>query len=453
MLFSGFRQRVKQQPQAIALISSPAPHELAPERVDPLAGRLPEEQRWSYIELDQLALRLAARLVKHTAAGDIVGIRLPKGPAQIVAVLATLYAGCAYLPVGLDMPADSLGNHPPARILTCWSSKRPYHHFGCLRGQAEAVAYVIFTSGSTGEPKGVAVCHRAANNTIVDVNSRHDVTQRDVLLAVSSLDFDLSVYDIFGPLSSGGCIVTINENERRDAFRWAELVKSHRVTLWNSVPALAEMLAIALDHLPSIRTYLCSDDLKAHWPSVPYGLPLSGQQYRVVREVDAGHFVDCPDGVTGELWIGGEGLAQGYLGDPQHTAERFVYSPGAAGANPTRWYRTGDLGYWREELLFFVGRLDTQVKIQGHRVECGEVEQTLKALPGIDNALVVPIRQRRALGALLVCDGSDLDLEQLRQRLFPSFTSLYGPGSLPDTRAAVVESKWEARSPVGQPGT
>ncbi|MEB7884718.1 non-ribosomal peptide synthetase [Serratia fonticola] len=468
MLFSGFRQRVKQQPQAIALISSPAPHELAPERVDPLAGRLPEEQRWSYIELDQLALRLAARLVEHTAVGDIVGIRLPKGPAQIVAVLASLYAGCAYLPVGLDMPADRLATIRQRSgmryLLTAadfdlLEQQTPLSSLRLPERAAEAVAYVIFTSGSTGEPKGVAVCHRAANNTIVDVNTRHDVTQRDVLLAVSSLDFDLSVYDIFGPLSGGGCIVTINENERRDAFRWAELVKSHRVTLWNSVPALAEMLAIAEDHLPSIRTYFCSgdwvapslfarlsqlspqtilvamggsteaaiwsneyvirrpDDLRAHWPSVPYGLPLSGQQYRVVREVDAGHFVDCPDGVTGELWIGGEGVAQGYLGDPQRTAERFVYSPGAADANPTRWYRTGDLGYWREELLFFVGRLDTQVKIQGYRVDCGEVEQTLKALPGIDNALVVPIRQRRALGALLVCDGADLDLEQLRQRL------------------------------------
>ncbi|MGF6188801.1 amino acid adenylation domain-containing protein [Serratia sp. 2723] len=468
MLFSGFRQQVKKQPQAIALISSPVPYELAPEQIDPLARRLPEEQRWNYIELDQLALCLAARLVTHTVPGDIVGIRLPKGPAQVVAVLATLYAGCAYLPVGLDMPEDRLATIRQRSgmryLLTAadfdlLEQQTPLSQLRLPEGASEALAYVIFTSGSTGEPKGVAVCHRAANNTIVDVNTRHGVTERDVLLAVSSLDFDLSVYDIFGPLSGGGCIVTINENERRDAFRWAELVKSHHITLWNSVPALATMLAIAVDDLPSIRAYLCSgdwvapalfdrlrkisphtilvamggsteaaiwsneyvirrpDDLKAHWPSVPYGLPLGGQQYRVVREDDVGHFVDCPDGVTGELWIGGEGLAQGYLGDPQRTAERFVYSLEVPDADPTRWYRTGDLGYWREGVLFFVGRLDTQVKIQGHRVECGEVEQTLKALPGIDNAVVVPIRQRRALGALLVCDEPELDLEKLRQRL------------------------------------
>lgn len=458
MLFSAFRQQVKTQPQAIALVGFPADENLSPEHIDPLARHM--AQQWRYSELDQLALRLAAHLVEHTEPGNIVGIRLPKGPAQIVAVLATLYAGCAYLPVGLDMPADRLAKirkRSAMRYLLTASDfadlarQTPLSTPRIGEENPDALAYVIFTSGSTGEPKGVAMSHRAANNTIVDVNTRHNVTSNDVLLAVSSLDFDLSVYDIFGPLSRGGCIVTINENERRDAFRWASLVKSHQVTLWNSVPALAEMLAAAQDDLPSIRAWLCSgdwiapalfarlkacspqstlvamggstetaiwsnafvlnapEDIQPHWPSIPYGLPLSGQQYRVVREDESGQFVDCPDGVTGELWIGGEGLAQGYLGDAQRTDDAFV-------VDDCRWYRTGDLGYWREGLLFFVGRRDTQVKIQGHRVECGEVEQTLKNLPGIENAVVVPICQRRALGAV-VCGHCELTPEQLQQQL------------------------------------
>lgn len=467
MLFSGFRRQVLVRPQATALVSPAADPDLPPEYVDPLFCPL-ETRQWRYAELDQLALRLAARLAVHTVPREIVGIRLPKGPAQIVAVLAVLYAGCAYLPVGLDMPEERLAKIRQRSgmryLLTAEDFKQlelqaPLAQPRTPEGGSnpEALAYVIFTSGSTGEPKGVAISHRAANNTVVDINTRHQVTGSDVLLAVSSLDFDLSVYDIFGPLSAGATIVTINENERRDAFRWAECVNVHQVTLWNSVPALAAMLSAATEHLSSVRAWLCSgdwiapslfselqkiapnsvliamggsteaaiwsneyvirsaDDLKAHWPSVPYGLPLSGQQYRVVREDEAGRFEDCPDGVTGELWIGGEGLAQGYQGDPERTAEKFVYVRVTPESGMTRWYRTGDLGYWREGLLFFVGRVDTLVKVQGHRVECGEIEQALKNLPGIDHAVVVPIRQRRALGAVLV--GRDIVLEQLRQLL------------------------------------
>lgn len=506
MLFSAFRRQVQKRPQAIALISSPSQSNFGQGNVDPLIEFSSEKQQWSYMELDLMAMRLAARLIEHCRAGDIIGICLPKGPSQIVAVLAIMYAGCTYLPVGLDMPGDrrnKIRQRSGMRYLVTTEDfalldqQKPLSQLrlseGCntSEGTPDALAYVIFTSGSTGEPKGVAVSHRAANNTIVDINNRHNMSESDVLLAVSSLDFDLSVYDIFGPLSCGATIVTINEDERRDAFRWAELVKTCQVTLWNSVPALASMLAAATDYLPSVRTWLCSgdwiapslfadlqsispesilvamggsteaaiwsneyvvrsaEDLKAHWSSVPYGLPLSGQQYRVVRENEAGCFVDCPDGVRGELWIGGEGLAQGYLGDPERTSERFVYARDASDAEETRWYRTGDLGYWREGLLFFVGRMDTQVKIQGHRVECGEIEQALINLSGIDNAVVVPIRQRRALGAIIV--GNDLLPDQLRQqlsRLLPHYMipeRFLNREQLQLSRNGKVDRQWASR--------
>jgi len=508
MLFSGFRKQVKKRPQAIALVAFPADPKLAPELIDPLTGGLREQQRWSYTALDQLALRLAARLVRHAQAGDIIGIRLPKGPSQIVAVLAVMYAGCTYLPVGLDIPTDRLAKIRQRSGMRYLLTTKDFDQLeqqkpltqlrlpegGCSsEGSPDALAYIIFTSGSTGEPKGVAVSHRAANNTVVDVNTRHEVTENDVFLAVSSLDFDLSVYDIFGPLSCGGCIVTLNEYERRDAFRWAELIGSQQVTLWNSVPALAEMLVAAAGHLPSVRAWLCSgdwippslfeqlkalspdsilvamggsteaaiwsneyvirqpEDFKTCWPSVPYGLPLSGQQYRVVREDDAGLFVDCPDCVVGELWIGGEGLAQGYLGDPQLTAERFVYAKENPYADPTRWYRTGDLGYWREGLLFFIGRQDTQVKIHGYRVDCGEVEQILKRVPGIDNAVVVPVRKGRALSAVLLSDKHSLNLDQLHQllsRQLPHYmipTRLLIRQAFPLNRNGKIDRYWAAR--------
>nr|WP_233148855.1 amino acid adenylation domain-containing protein [Shimwellia pseudoproteus] len=497
MLFSRFRQQVNQRPQALALIGSATGDD-----PDPLLAGHTRDQCWSYQQLDLLARRLAARLVPHSQPGDIIGIRLAKGPAQIVAVLAVLYAGCCYLPVGNDMPparlalirqrsrmgylitgqdVSRLEQTPPlAALRSAPNSTTP-------EGTPDSLAYVIFTSGSTGEPKGVAVSHRAAANTINDVNARHQVHDGDVLLAVSSLDFDLSVYDIFGPLSAGGTIVTLGEAARRDAFYWAERVNEYRITLWNSVPALANMLLATEVPLASLRACLCSgdwiprnmfqqlrqrapqailvamggsteaaiwsneyvirdeQDLPPAWPSVPYWLPLSGQQYRVVREAADGQFIDCPDGVQGELWIGGAGLAEGYLGDAARTGARFIQAEGQ------RWYRTGDLGYWWDGLLFFVGRQDSQVKIQGHRIECGEIEQLLTGMAEISLAVVVPIRAQRALGALVVCRPGAVTEEQLRQRLagalpyymVPSLIRLVG--QLPLTHNGKLDRQWASR--------
>ncbi|TLF44526.1 non-ribosomal peptide synthetase, partial [Nonomuraea sp. KC401] len=200
-------------------------------------------------------------------------------------------------------------------------------------------AYVIFTSGSTGEPKGVEVSHRAALNTVVEVNERFAVGAEDRVLAVSALDFDLSVYDIFGLLSAGGALVLPEEDERRDPQRWAELCAAHGVTVWNTVPTLLDMLLVTAQELPVVlRVALVSGDwvgldlqarlaaqsggrcrlvalggateaaiwsnalvvdrVPAHWTSIPYGFPLRNQCYRVVD----GRGRDCPDWVAGELW-------------------------------------------------------------------------------------------------------------------------------------------------------
>ncbi|WP_010274239.1 AMP-binding protein, partial [Corynebacterium bovis] len=138
-------------------------------------------------------------------------------------------------------------------------------------------------------------------------------------------------------------------------------------------------------------------DLDPAWPSVPYGRPLPGQAYRVVDA--AGR--DVPTGVVGELWIGGASLAAGYLGRADLTAERFVTD-----ADGARWYRTGDHGYWGPgDLLFFVGRRDNQVKIRGHRVELGDVEHHLRAVPGVEAAVVLPAPGNTALRALVTLAG------------------------------------------------
>ncbi|MEU0965082.1 amino acid adenylation domain-containing protein [Streptomyces sp. NPDC005917] len=414
----------------------------------------------SYGTLVRQALRTAASLgTAGVRPGDLVAITLPKGPEQIAAVLGVLAAGAAYVPLGREQPAARLERvHATAGfrvVIGDWPAVPDPD--GEAQGTApraipfrdtqqvpplpaphemspDALAYVIFTSGSTGEPKGVEITHAAAWNTVADINARHGITEDDRVFALSALDFDLSVYDIFGLLSAGGSLLLPTEDLRREPARWPSLVGRHGVTVWNTVPALLDLLLDADEQgghesggIRGLRTALVSGDwigldlparLKARtarpctfvamggateaaiwsntltvdevdprWASIPYGRPLTGQHYRVVDQTGR----DCPDWTPGELWIGGRGLARGYLSDPARTAEKFVVRDGR------RWYRTGDLGRYRcDGLLEFLGRLDSQLKIAGHRIEAGEIEAALEAHPEVARAAVVAVGERTA---------------------------------------------------------
>ncbi|MDK8183094.1 non-ribosomal peptide synthetase [Paenibacillus sp. UMB4589-SE434] len=401
---------------------------------------------WSYRDLADYALRVAALLQRHgIREGEPVAITLPMGMLQVAAVLGVLAIGACYVPISTGQPSVRRQRiHKKAAICYVLTNLEfantldwPDGTVGIAIDDAahvdplirpvpvssEQLAYIIFTSGSTGEPKGVEITHKAAWNTIADINHRYAVNHKDCILAVSSLEFDLSVYDLFGLLSAGGALVLITENTRRDAVYWLELMNKHQITIWNSVPVLLDMLLVAADHerqqLQNLRLAMLSGDwigldlpsrlnstakqchlvamggateaaiwsnafdvalpLPAEWTSIPYGRPLTNQTYRVVD--DKGR--DCPDWVPGELWIGGDGVAQGYRGDEELTAQRFVSWHGS------RWYRTGDLGrYWTDGNLEFLGRMDFQVKIRGHRIELGEIEAALKQYPGVRDAVV-----------------------------------------------------------------
>ncbi|WP_236725317.1 non-ribosomal peptide synthetase [Amycolatopsis orientalis] len=396
----------------------------------------------TYGELADRALRLAALLgTRGVKPGDTVAISLPKGPDQLVAVFGVLAAGCTYVPIGIDQPPARRDRVlalagtclvVTAELLTTRADPLP----ACL--PPADLAYVIFTSGSTGEPKGVETTHRAALNTIADINERFAVGPEDRVLAVSALDFDLSVYDIFGPLSVGGAVVTIEEDDRRDAHRWRELVTAHGVTIWNTVPALLDMLLTATSEALPLRVVLVSGDwvgldlpgrlaasapdcrfialggateaaiwsnwfevgrIDPAWTSIPYGTPLRNQRFRVVDDLGR----DCPDWVTGELWIGGDGVAEGYRGAPELTAARFVDD-----RRGERWYRTGDLGRsWPDGTLEFLGRADQQVKIRGHRVELGEIEAALESAPGVRRAAAAVTAERRLVAAVVTSAPGD----------------------------------------------
>ncbi|MEV7807436.1 amino acid adenylation domain-containing protein [Microbispora sp. NPDC088329] len=401
-------------------------------------------------ELARHALGIAGALARRGAGrGSYVAVVAPKGPQQIAAVLGVLAAGAAYVPIGVDQPAERR-----ARILELSGAEFILDGAGLLESADADVdvlsidaamlsrplsapvpadpgdpAYVIFTSGSTGLPKGVELSHRAAVNTVEDINERFGIGPGDRVLAVSALDFDLSVWDIFGFLAVGGAAVLVPESGRRDAGEWLTLCRRHSVTVWNTVPALLDMLLTAADGAPlpgTLRLALLSGDwigldlpgrlaratsgwcrfislggateaaiwsnsfevteVPAGWRSIPYGKPLRNQKFRVVD----GRGRDCPDWVPGELWIGGAGVALGYRGDPELTAARFPEHDGE------RWYRTGDLGrYWPDGNLEFLGRLDHQVKINGFRVELGEIEACLQAHPAVAQAVAVAVTEGR----------------------------------------------------------
>ncbi len=418
-----------------ALLTPDAPAVLSPGR------------RLSYGELRTESRRLARRLQDlGVQPGDLVAVLADRGWEQVVAALAVLYAGGSYVPVDPAWPAARVGqvlDRTAARLALVQEAQvgaldlpagvEPVAIAAEPGGEAEPwpvsraatdLAYVIYTSGSTGTPKGVMIDHRGAVNTITDINERFGIDQADRVLALSSLSFDLSVFDIFGTLAAGAAVVTLSPELARDPAHWHELAVAHGVSIWNSVPALLGLLveyAAAGHPLPAtLRLAMLSGDwipvalpdrarallpgLAVHslggateasiwsihypigevdqaWRSIPYGTALRNQSILVLDDA----LCPRPAWATGDLYIGGIGLAQGYWRDPATTAASFVTDP-STGA---RLYRTGDLGRWLPDgTIEFLGRSDGQVKVNGYRVELGEIEAALASHPALKAAAV-----------------------------------------------------------------
>ena len=426
----------------------------------------------SYGELHEQARRVAGALCAcGVVPSERVVVCAPKGPAQIAAVLGCLYVGACYVPVGVEQPhaqreriisrssarvvlLEALPSAPVAdgvQVLLVRDALETAPIASLQWVSKQAAAYTLFTSGSTGEPKGVVVPHRAAVNTIEDLNERFGVGQHDRTLALSALDSDFSGYNLFGALAVGGAAVLVDEERRKDARRWHALMAEHRVSILNCVPSVLDMLlstdADGVDGPASLRLVLLGgdwvgvdlprrlkerssarfvalggttetaihstfcevDEVPSDWTSILYGVPLRNVACRVVDPLGR----DCPDWVRGELWIGGDGVADGYLGEPARTAERFVAHEGM------RWYRTGDLARYRPAgQLEFLGRADAQVKLRGHRIELGEVEAALERSQAVASAVALVVAGRDSSAHLAVayvpsfargprCDVSD----------------------------------------------
>lgn len=405
-----------------------------------------------YDDLYQRANQLGLRLREMGAQPEtLVAIVMEKGWEQVVAALGIHASGAAYVPIDPNLPKDRrwymLEDSQAKIAITQRELDETLEWPNGLRRivvedateecssvpleivpHPSNLSYMIYTSGSTGKPKGVMIDHRGAVNTILDLNQRFGVGPSDRVLALSALNFDLSVYDIFGLLAAGGAIVMPEAGTQRDPGHWAELVTRHGVTLWNTVPALMEMLVEYLGHLTennlgSLRLVMMSGDwipvtlpdriwrlvpnaqlfslggateasiwsilypieqVNPDWKSIPYGKPMVNQQFHVLNQA----LEPCPVWVPGELYIGGIGLALGYWHDEAKTNERFITHPRTG----ERLYRTGDLGrYLPDGNIEFLGREDFQVKIRGHRIELGEIEVALQQHPAIKAAAVAAV--------------------------------------------------------------
>ncbi|NUO99743.1 MAG: amino acid adenylation domain-containing protein, partial [Nonomuraea sp.] len=388
---------------------------------------------WSRERLGERARRMAAVLAaRGVRRGDVVGVLLPRSPLMVPVLLGVWLAGAAYVPLDPEFPrrrlefmiADSgvrvlVAESADASPVTGLDVVTPEDPADGLpipvsRAGGRDRAYVMYTSGSTGVPKGVVVPHAAVLNLLASVRSDPGLGPDDVLVAVTTLSFDISVLELFAPLLAGARVVVATAAQAADPVLLAGLIRSSGATVVQATPATWRMLLESGQRLDRpLRVWSGGEALP---PEVAEALLASGHRvtnlygptettiWSATGPVDdpaaigLGHPVantrlhilddrlrPLPEGATGELYIGGAGVADGYLGRPALTAERFVPSPFTAGE---RLYRTGDLVRYRDGRLLFAGRADQQVKVRGHRIEPGEIEARLTEHPAVAEAVV-----------------------------------------------------------------
>ncbi|HKV07841.1 MAG TPA: amino acid adenylation domain-containing protein, partial [Thermoanaerobaculia bacterium] len=444
-----FEAQVERTPEAVALVF--------------------EGETLTYAGLNARANRAAHHLRSLGVGPEVlVGLRFERSVPAVVAVLAVLKAGGAYIPLDPALPAERLTflleDSGAALVLTELAEAEDDTNPTPLAGPGN-LAYVLYTSGSTGKPKGVAVTHRGVVNFLASVARRPGLAPGDAVLAVTTLSFDIAGYELLLPLTVGARIVLVSRETAMDGERLAAVLSAERVTRVQVTPATWRLLLgsgwqgdprlmalsggealprdLARELLPRVASLwnFYGPTETTIWSSVhrvmeaegaiPIGLPVANTAIHLLDR----RLEPVPLGVAGELYIGGAGVSRGYLRRPDLTAERFVPDPFSSGE---RLYRTGDLA---RRLpggeIDFLGRADHQVKIRGFRVEPGEIEAVLAEDPAVRQAAVV-LREvdgdPRLVAWLVWEEGREGDPRVLRERLrerLPAYMIPSGLLSLP----------------------
>jgi amino acid adenylation domain-containing protein len=430
--------------------AQPCGHETLPDAIAAQVARTPgaiavagRGESLTYADLDRRSNQIAQRLRGlGIVPGERVGVSVERSAAMVAALLGVLKAGGAYVPLDPAFPLDRLAymlEDAGVRVVVAdkgSAAELPPHDAAVVTldepeewtgvsdaavastAQPEDVAYVIYTSGSTGKPKGVAIPHRAIVNFLRSMAEEPGLTSSDVVVAVTTLSFDIAGLELFLPLTVGARVEVVSREEAGDGAALQARLASSGGTVLQATPATWRLLLEAGWHgHPGLRMFCGGEALPRDladklldgggtlwnlygptettvWSTVEQvppgpglitiGRPIANTQVYVLDA--AGQRV--PVGVLGELYIGGAGLAQGYLGKPELTAERFV--PDSIGGTPGgRLYRTGDVARWLPDgRLECLGRVDHQVKVRGFRIELGEIEAALTAHPAIRAAVV-----------------------------------------------------------------
>ena len=473
-----FALQVRRQPQKEALVCQGDSYTYS------------ELDEWS----DQIASELLVKNEGNALDGQFVGVCLGRGADLVAGVFGILKAGGAYVPLDPEYPTERLqfmitdaqiqkvlvhkrfalllegvSTLDPSRISKSGPALDPVHV------EAEGLAYAIYTSGTTGKPKGVPIAHHQVAHLSQSLGKAFQVTQETRGLFFASLNFDASVAEIFLPLLVGGTLIVATEEHRSDGAALARLLMETEVS-WATIPPalLAVMPRVELPHLTSLVVAGESTDPAVidHWSKGRRMLNGYGPTENTVAtsvgvfeaETSAGNIgppienVHCyvldqghlpvPVGVPGELYVAGVGVSSGYIRRPELTEERFLANPFFEESlrNPIM-YKTGDLVRWLENGdLEFIGRVDFQVKIRGHRIECGEVGTAIGNLEGVKSCLVLPIPQgstHRLVAYLLPEAEVELHIDALRQ-----MTATQLPGYM--VPSAFVVLKEFPRTPNGK---
>jgi amino acid adenylation domain-containing protein len=402
-----------------------------------------EQQQLTYRELNARANQLGHYLqTLGVAPGVLVGICVERSLDMLIALLAILKAGAAYIPLDPAYPQQRLefmlADSQASVLLTqnklldipkhnasvvCldsdWEqiSVHPQHNF-TSSVQPHDLAYIIYTSGSTGQPKGVAIEHRSVVNFLIAMQQQLGCKAGDTLLSVTTISFDIAVLELFLPLAVGAKVVLVSREVATDGRQLLQQLSNSHATFMQATPATWQMLLAASWQGSPQLTILCGGEalpralaqqLRERGTLVwnQYG-PTETTIWSTIHQVDEregavpigraiantkvyildSHLQPVPIGVAGELYIGGVGVARGYLNRPETTAERFMTNPFR---EDERLYRTGDLArYLPDGNIEYIGRIDHQVKIRGFRIELGEIENAIKLTLPIPHSLPHP---------------------------------------------------------------